>query len=106
MASPLRARGIDYSRVPTTGDGAAVATDAHSRVLAILGQYDERTQQVLVGWALGMGYRQMARFMAAAGQTGCSDRTLRRIHREAWEHVRRRLIAHGLVAGEGKIDVA
>lgn len=49
LFSPLRGRGIDYFRVLTTSDGAAVAPDAISRVLAVLVQSTDREQQVLVG---------------------------------------------------------
>lgn len=91
MYSPLRGRGIDYARVPTTDDGAAVALDAVSRVLAVLGRFSEREQQVLIGYAMFLSYRQMAKTM------GISDRTVRRLHAPAWEAFRDRLIDLGLI---------
>lgn len=97
MYSPLRGRGIDYARTPTTGDGAAVALDAISRVLAVLAQYDWRTRQVLIGWALGLSYRQIARLAAEANVDGMSATTCRRLHQVAWREVRDRLIELGLV---------
>lgn len=99
LCSPLRGRGIDYARVPTTGDGTAVARDAISRVLAAVGRFDMRTQQVLIGWALGLSYRQIARLAAAAELEGMSATTCRRLHKEAWPKVRDRLVELGLVEG-------
>lgn len=95
--SPLRAQGIDNARVPTTSDGAAVAVDAYSRVVAILGRFDARTQLVLIGWAMKMGYEQIAREGARLGIPHSSRRTLKRIHRPAWEQVRSRLLELDLI---------
>lgn len=99
-SSPLRAQGINYARVPTTGDGAAVALDAISRVLAVLGTFDEREQFVLIAWADRLSYREMARVAEGLDLPRLSATTCRRIRDAAWPVLRDRLVARGLVEGD------
>lgn len=97
ITSPLDARAIDLTRLPGGQAQAEEALVAYSHVVAIVGQFDLRTQFVLVGWAHGMGYRQLERVALKLGIQSASRRTLQRLHRPAWEHVRERLQALGLV---------
>lgn len=99
MSSPLRGRGIDYARVPTTGDGAEQAVYAVSWVLAILGGFDRRTQAVLVGSAMGLSFREIATQARDAGIDAMSATTCRRLHRPAWDYLRARLIELHMLAG-------
>lgn len=97
VRSPLDARGIDLRKLPGGQAQAQEAMHAYSQVQAILGAYDDRTRLVLIGWAVGMGYTAIERHARKLGIQGASRRTLRRIHRPAWEEVRRRLLDLGLI---------
>lgn len=99
MLSPLRGRGIDYARVPTTSEAIQGVHHDHSQVLAAFGKFEEREQQVLVGWALGLSYRRMAALMQL------SDRTVRRLHRPAWERMRKRLQELDLIPREEAVSM-
>jgi len=97
MHSPLRARGIDYARIPGTGDERAAAIDAHSRVWAVLAQLDRRERAVIIGRALMLSYEEIAAFAEEQGVRGLSRSSAHRLAREVWPRVRDRLVELGLV---------
>lgn len=92
LRSPLRVRGIDYSG-PREGSWWAHerAVEAYTVVVAALGHEHVEDQKILVAYALGSSYRQIARAMHR------SDWWVRRRHRAAWERVRAMLVGHGLI---------
>lgn len=92
LASPLGARAIDYGRVPGGQADAELAVRSYSAIHAVLGQLEERERQVVTAYALGASYRRTAKLMRI------SDRTVRRLHRPAWERVRGRLVELEIVA--------
>jgi len=86
-------QGIDYSRVRVQGsrEGSLARREACAAVMAAVGQYDHRTRRMLVGHAVGMSHRQVARAL------GISERTVRRHHHAAYAQLDRRLVSLGLV---------
>ncbi|HEY0838860.1 MAG TPA: sigma factor-like helix-turn-helix DNA-binding protein [Vulgatibacter sp.] len=89
--SPLRARGQDPAGVPGTGDGAALALDAYSQVWAALGRLRPKERGIVIDYACGHSYRDIAK------RTGIPKTTLTRVHYAARRSVHLRLIALGLV---------
>jgi len=65
--------------------GIEIALDRRSKVLAVLGRYDERTQDVIIYWSLGYSFRSIGRAL------GLSDRTVRRVWEASYEQIARRL---------------
>lgn len=65
--------------------------EAYTVVVAALCHEHVEDQQILVAYALGCSYRQIARAMHR------SDWWVRRRHRAAWERVRAMLVEHGLI---------
>lgn len=78
--------GIDYAKVRGDRHEAEMSLVTRSHVLAVLAQLDAREWAVVVAYAHHLSYREIARRMRI------SDRTVRRVHRPAWERVRRRLV--------------
>lgn len=95
--SPLRARGIDYARIPGPSEESAIAREAISQVYAILGALDEREEIVIVGRAFRLSYEQIAKAAEEAGIEHLSASTAHRIGRQVWPRVRDRLVELGLV---------
>lgn len=86
-------KGIDYSKVRTQGTNEAlqVRREAYATVMAAVGAYSVLERRILVGHALGMSYRELAKALDT------SDRTVRRLHHPAYDAVDNRLISLGLV---------
>lgn len=96
--SPLDSRGIDYERPRVDGrsDDLAELVDAHSRVLAILGQFDEREQGILKAYAHGAGYSAISKAMKEAGYHAPRTSVIR-WHNQARDEFVERMKAQGLL---------
>ena len=93
-SSVLGARAIDYSRirVQSSNDDLAEVVDAHSRVMAIVGQFEELEQALLIGYGLGLGYQRLSEVLHV------SRTTCRRKHQRARVEFIRRMLEHGLLS--------
>lgn len=83
--------GIDYAKVAGDRHEAEEGILLRSLVQAVLAQLTPQEWAIVVGSAHLLSYREIARRMRL------SDRTVRRLHKPAWERVRKRLTELGLI---------
>lgn len=86
--------GIDYAKVAGGRYDAEMHDLLRGHVQGTLAQLSPQEWAIVVASAHLLSYREIARRM------GLSDRTVRRLHRPAWERVARRFRQLGLIHSE------